>query len=236
MNVLKPGSHDPVTPFRLADLDAEARVRLEAARAEAERLLADARREVERLLGEAAAARVDARVQGFQEGLKEGRQKGEEEGRTEALARERIALAPEATRAAAFAEALCTACEEASRRAQADADASLVRLALAIARAVVRREVALDAGVLERSISRAATLAASRKDLEIRVHPSDLEAADRFLPALASRLEGLRARLAADPSVAPGGCRIVSDTGAIDADIESQLGEIERALLGDSRP
>jgi type III secretion protein L len=37
-------------------------------------------------------------------------------------------------------------------------------------------------------------------------------------------------RVAADPSVARGGCLVQSDVGALDARVETQLAAIERAL------
>jgi flagellar biosynthesis/type III secretory pathway protein FliH len=38
----------------------------------------------------------------------------------------------------------------------------------------------------------------------------------------------------ADPRVPPGGCRVESDLGVIDAGVDAQITEIARALLGDA--
>ena len=67
----------------------------------------------------------------------------------------------------------------------------MIRLALSIARVIVKREVALDESIVRNNIAAAVALAARRGGLEIRVHPADRLLMDQFVPELAERFDGL---------------------------------------------
>ncbi len=110
-----------------------------------------------------------------------------------------------------------------------ETEQQMVRLALAVARRIVRREVAVDSDL---------TLTLARVALErlgdsaavtIRLHPEDHGRLGHKVAAGGSSVS-----VVADPGVARGGCRVESDFGFVDASIDAQLGEIARAVLADS--
>ena len=176
---------------------------------------------------EAARDRIheEARRAGTEAGLAEGR---ETAGRAE---RERVAA-----ETAGLADALRRAAEgvEASRAGLvADAERALVRLAVRVAEKVVKAEIASGRPVAAANLRRAVELTARRREVRARVHPADLAALEAFLPELRRHLSDLGSlALEADPAVARGGCVVSTPEGSVDADIRTQLDEIERGLLG----
>lgn len=102
----------------------------------------------------------------------------------------------------------------------------LVELSLAIARLVLHRMVERDPAVVAEMAQAALERLHNATDLRVRVNPRDFEALRG--DADPSRVVG---GFIADPRVEPGGCRVESSFGEIDAGINAQLTEISRALL-----
>lgn len=98
--------------------------------------------------------------------------------------------------------------------------ASLARVAVEVARQVVRTELATQPKLIEAVAQEAlATLVHSARYVRVRVHPDDFH-------LLAQQgqldLESRQARLMPDPSVTRGGCVVESDIGVIDASVEAR--------------
>jgi flagellar assembly protein FliH len=149
------------------------------------------------------------------QGLREG----------EATGRERAAaeLQPVKERLARTIEELLSTRPRLRREAEADT----VKLAMAIARRVIRRELAVDPEALHGLVLGALERLQAQEIARVRVHPSRV-------PELA---ELLRARpgcqgieVVADGSGDPGAVVFEMTRGNLDASVESQLGEIERGL------
>jgi flagellar assembly protein FliH len=224
MPVIKPPFvTTPATAYLPVDLDAEARVRLEAAAHEAARIVADARERAGAILAEAEHAAQAARDRGYEQGLADGVLRGRADGRLAALADAQKALAPGAARVEILLAELAASLDDARRRAWTGAQSGVVKLALAVARALVQREIASDPSLAAPAIARAIEVAESARGLEIRVHPDDLLLVDQFVPDLAPRL-------VADAEVPRGEGRSIAG----DASLDSQLEAVRRALLGDA--
>jgi flagellar assembly protein FliH len=107
----------------------------------------------------------------------------------------------------------------------------LVRLALAIARRVIGREIQMDpeyvAALTHVALDR---LAGQEAPATVRVNPDDYQKLEGRLAARA----GGGVRLVADATVRRGGCLIESEFGSIDASVDAQLDELSRGLLGES--
>jgi flagellar biosynthesis/type III secretory pathway protein FliH len=175
---------------------------------EATRILTDARAEAERVL---TAARAEA-----EELRRSAAARGEAEGREAAVA---VLVAAEAARA----------------RLQGEAEPDIARLALQIARKVVVGELAQSDAALGRIVAQALQSARLGRAVVVRIHPDDAQGLQERFPVLlaaAGRSEGLVLR--PDPSLTRGGCVVDSELGTIDARLETQLGAIERALVGDA--
>lgn len=105
----------------------------------------------------------------------------------------------------------------------------MVQLALAIAKRVVRREIALD-GDLTRSMARLAMeRLGDSTTVTVRLHPEDLSVVANGR----DEWERPHVSVVADPEVSRGGCVVESDFGFVDASVEAQFQEIARALLAE---
>jgi type III secretion system HrpE/YscL family protein len=141
--------------------------------------------------------------------------------------------AREEGRAQGRAELAAQLIEHAAAHAQSLAalEAQALEVALLAAKRIVGEALALEprriadvARPLVAKLRRATRVA-------LHVHPDDAPALEAALAGLREQT-GARAvlRVAADPSVARGGCLVQSDVGALDARVETQLAAIERAL------
>jgi len=194
---------EPVRPFYLPSFEKEAEAIVSRARDLARDLTVSAAAESVRVRDEAA---------------REGRDAGAVEGR-EAARRE------ESQRLAEGVRRILDEVERHRSRLEAEAERDVVRLAIAIAERIIKAEVKRGTTVAENNLRAALKRAVRGHGLEIRLHPDD---AARLRPAG----EAGGATFVADPSISPGGCVVHTSAGTVDADIRTQLDEIERGLLG----
>lgn len=185
-----------------------------------------ARALVERARAEAEALRSAAREEGFRAGFEAGLEAGREQGAQEVAQRLR-----------AVVERLEEAAAEAARRrdrALARAQEDVVKLALAVAERVVRREVAsgpeVTAAVVRSVLQEMPAASAGR--VVVRVHPDEHRLlAAGWSPGGAGPAGPVRLEWIADPAVEPGGCVIETEMGTIDAGLEARLVEVASGLL-----
>jgi flagellar assembly protein FliH len=111
-------------------------------------------------------------------------------------------------------------------------ESQLVELALAVARRVVHREVALDRNLLIAIARGALDRLGESAQVTVRLHPEEYEATGA---ARVAETAGSGIAFVADPRVGRGGCRVESEMGMVDAGVDAQIQEIARALLGDER-
>jgi type III secretion protein L len=156
----------------------------------------------------------------------------------------RIVADAEAARARVFAEATEAAGRDAHARAAAvlaraglardrmlrDAEREVIALALAIARKVLGREVAGGREAVVDLAAAALTEARTRRDVVLRVNPSDAAAIRASGERLSAALSGAPFQVREDPSIEPGGAIVDTEGGRIDARVETQLEAIARAL------
>ncbi|MBA3443062.1 MAG: hypothetical protein H0T92_24725 [Pyrinomonadaceae bacterium] len=112
-----------------------------------------------------------------------------------------------------------------------EAEHDLLRLSIKLAEKIIGREIKLDNTTVVEIVSTALRTARQNELLIVRVHPSDLP----VIQAQRERLDPAgRARfldIVADPRVHRGGCIIESESGTVDAQLETQLRVLERALF-----
>ena len=115
--------------------------------------------------------------------------------------------------------------------ALADAEHDLLRLSIKLAEKIIGREIKLDNATVVEIVSTALRTARQNELLTVRVHPADLP----VIQAQRERLDPAgRARfldIVADPRVHRGGCIIERESGTVDAQLETQLRVLERALF-----
>jgi flagellar assembly protein FliH len=155
--------------------------------------------------------RKAARDQGHQQGLAAGAQQ-EAAKWTDALGR------------------LGRSIEEMSKskaRFRAEVEEDAVKLALAIARKILNRELASDPEVLV-GLARIALGKLNLRELQrVRVHPGDAPAIERLVTASSGPK---RVEVVADNTLERGAAIFETDRGILDASVTTQLSEIERGL------
>ena len=111
-------------------------------------------------------------------------------------------------------------------------EAELVRLAVAIAEKVVRRSVEADSDVVVQAVKEALKSVRGEKRITIKVNPSEEDVLREQVSSL--RLLGSEVGdlvIVGNPAIAAGGCIVESELGVIDAQIDTQLASIEKALM-----
>ena len=107
-------------------------------------------------------------------------------------------------------------------RFRRESEVDLVKLSIAIARRILRRELSVDPGALGGIVKACLEKLESQQVQQIRLHPLVAEALrlklDPGVPVIP------------DTNLAPGDVRIETDQGEVDAGLETQLGEIERGF------
>jgi len=200
-------------PFSLRDIETEAAA-----------ILADARQKAAEI---GRAAHAAGLAQGRQDGIAQGLAEGKQSGHAQALAEHRDRLAQ-------LVQALAnTAAELDANRGQLEAQGlvEVIALAAGIARRVTKRQGLIDPQVLQANLAEALKLAINSADIRIALHPSQLDLLQSELPELLKTWPNLRhVELAADAAIAPGGCRIFTSHGQVDADLNTQLDRVIDSL------
>jgi flagellar assembly protein FliH len=112
-------------------------------------------------------------------------------------------------------------------RLRREAESDLVRLALAIARRILRRELAVDPDAIHGLVLGALEKLQGQEIFRVRVHPAHAGIVSGSLSQMAA---GAPVEVVPDASRELGTVIFETDRGNLDASVESQLREIERGL------
>jgi len=108
-----------------------------------------------------------------------------------------------------------------------EAQADLLRLAIAIARRILHRELLVSPDILQSIISVVLQKLDRQEVHRVRVHPAVAARLDQDLKNLPHQRQIL---VVADATLGPGACIFETGRGNVDASIDSQLSEIEHGL------
>src|SRR5271165_2456919 len=177
---------------------------------------ADYRRKIEHL-----EKRVHSLERELEQSTRAAREQGVQQG--EERVREQLSATTDAA-----VQRLARTIEEvtgARQRHRHEAEADVVKLALAIARRILHREVSIDPGALFGLVKAALEQMDAQEIHRVRVHPDHAASLDRHLEQI-----GLprRIEVVADPSLDRGAVLLESSRGTVDASAGTQLEEIER--------
>jgi flagellar assembly protein FliH len=230
MGLIK-STHAPTTlsTFSMRDVETHAKSILMRAQQQADALLTNAQAEAtamcEKAGQEGFAAGHEA---GLAEGVETGLKQGLERGTAAALAEHQAALT-------AALNALTAAMVEidASRRAmETQALRDVIELATAIARRVTKRQSRIEPEVLVANLNEAMKLVVQASDLRIAVNPAQRATLNAAMPQLGIEWPSLaHAAIVDDPSLSPGGVRVFTRQGRVEADIDGQLDRMINELL-----
>ena len=156
----------------------------------------------------------EARKEAFQRGFSEGRTVGHSQAAGE--------LQPVMDRLTRSLSDLSSIRNRVRKAAEAD----LLKLAIAVARRVLHRELTLDPGSIEGLIRVALEKLESRDLCRVRVHPDQ----EPVIRTLLGRFSAASVELIPDPTLQCGDVMFETSHGTLDGSIEAQLQEIERGF------
>jgi flagellar assembly protein FliH len=108
----------------------------------------------------------------------------------------------------------------------------VVRLALEVAKKVVKREASVDDELILALVKVALSRLADQSVMTVRVNPKDCQSILQYRESPGHRdswHDGIK--LVEDPLITRGGCLIETDSGVIDARVEEQFREIEKGFF-----
>ena len=159
--------------------------------------------------------------------LAEAVRAGDERGYAEGHAR----AAAELTTAIVAAGALARSLETAVPRDVDMVARTVAELAVLVARRIVGAELRHDPAVLTSAIEAGLRQAVGASSVQVELHPGAVAAVEVAWTARHGlRHRGLSWSFAADPTLPPGGCRLRTEHGLVEAGFEDQLAEIAAAL------
>lgn len=167
------------------------------------------------------AARAQAREEGHGQGYAVGLERGLAEGRQRAGEE----LAADATRLTALLDSLAAPLASLEQELLD----SMLQLACALARQVVRRELtAVPARIGELVREGVAALPPAARQISVHLNPLDLDLVRTMAPR---GRNDARWELVADASLSRGGCRISTESSEVDLTLETRLTEAFARLL-----
>ena len=212
---------DTVLRFSLPDIEEQARLRLARAQEQAEQIIADAH-------ARAAEIEAAAREQGQAAGWRQGQIDGHDCGASEALDQHGAKL----REVIATFQSASAALEDFRAQVEESATRDAVELALAIARRITKRQGQIDPEALLENVKGALNLVGRNGVTRVAVHPSQRAVLAELLPQLQIDSASLRhAEIVDDASISPGGCRVFTANGHVDADLQTQLDRVTMKLL-----
>ena len=180
--------------------------------------------------GDTSGAATDERTaEETRRSFEAGRERGRQEGRQAEREAQAEALAAETERFNRQLAALASRFEEASERYLRAVEHEVVKLALAVAARILRREAQMDPLLLTGAVRVALGQLAASSEVELRVPAAELELwkeAIRHLPHLATK-----PAVTAGEGMRLGDCTIASKVGTVDLGVRAQLAEIERGFF-----
>lgn len=164
----------------------------------------------------------DAFERGFAEGRDEGLEEGLKTGEENAAARIEE-MAGHYTDALAEVAAL-----KDTLRAQVEEE--VVRLALAVAKKIVHREIHVDPTIIHALVRVALERVSGKSAVVVRLSPTDYKyLTDKHKDM--SQTEGREIRFESDNSLMQGDCMIQTEAGDIDARLEEEFNEVESSFF-----
>ena len=176
---------------------------------------------LERLMSGAAGGGSE-RERWLEQRVHEAHAAGVREGEASGQKRAAAEIQPVIARLCRSIEDICSL----RARMRGEAERDLVRLALAIARRILGRELVVDPDAIHGLVLGALEKLKSQEISRVRVHPAQEEAVRECLrETVTSAVEVI-----ADPACETGTVVLETERGSLDASVESQLREIERGL------
>ncbi len=120
-------------------------------------------------------------------------------------------------------------------KAIASAEESIGKLALEIARKIIRREIQMDESIIRGMVRESLKAIKGSNVIRLKVNAEDADRIRDYKESLLRTVDYVTDfEIIEDPRIEQGGCVVETDYGIVDARIDSQLQEIGRAFFGDT--
>jgi flagellar assembly protein FliH len=187
---------------------------LDRVRQEGAKLIADARREAAQIKGKATEEGRQAAMQAVEASL-------------------RSRLDQQLSSALAAVRKAAERIEQSRQEWQRHSEQHLVQLAVAIAARLCRRELDRSPALTMKWVREALEMASGCAAVTLRLNPQDHALLADQIHAIKKSLATLGAvEILADASISAGGCRVDTQFGSLDQQLETQLERIAEELLG----
>jgi flagellar assembly protein FliH len=201
----------------------------------AKEIVLDARKAAARIKAEARAnseiAKQQAYKQGHREGLDEGRKQGVEDGLRQGREQARADIEAKTRQLTDVAGAILAGLDEAGDQPYQLAADEVLGFAIELSEKIVGRLARTDVSVARTNLIKAMRLAHAEGEIIVAVNPGQLQDLSADFAAFLEVVDASgRARLVADSQVSPGGVKITTARGVIDATVETQLDKVASAL------
>ncbi|MCR4398808.1 MAG: FliH/SctL family protein [Firmicutes bacterium] len=215
-----------IVPIAYDDPGARATVQRgleQTARAAVDRLVKEAeeraRAVLDRAQSEADALREKAKAEGFEAGRREGLLRAKKDAEEAARGmREEAARTLEEARAEAL-------------RTVRQAEPTIVKIALSVARKVIKREVTADPEIVLANVREALRSVGREESVTIKCSPAEVAVVHDARDGLRREFPGLgEIVVEEDGSVEPGGCVVATERGTVDARLDSQIGAVAEKI------
>ena len=186
--------------------------------------------QLEKASGDAAKIRQEAKseadrikAQAYEEARKEGFAKGEKEGFEKGL--------EQVNKLISQLEVITRDVDECKRNILENAKHDIVDLSVKIAEKVVKTTCAKQRDIAVRNAEYALGLLKEKSPVVIKVNLADMDIAREYRSMLLNMFDKVESiKVAEDPAVEQGGCIIESNSGGVDAGIQTQLSSIRSNL------
>lgn len=173
-------------------------------------------------------AQTDGHAEGYRHGLSQAEHEVQEQAEVIAQQLVEERLQPVLPAVSSLLNQIAT---EHVRR-QAEVEAEVVNLALAIAEKIIRIELTIRPERIREIISHALRLVIGKPNFSVLMNASDLTLlGDRLDGIIREANQGVAVKVTASDSVSSGGCVVATEHGRIDAQIETMLARIRTEIL-----
>ncbi len=175
------------------------------------------------------AMQKQAYDEAFAQGKKDGHSEGFKEGSKQGYEENVQVLQDKATEFVSLMESL----SQPFKVLDTEVEKELVKLAMAIATQIIRREIKMDPGQIVAAVREAINiLPLSSQKISLFLHPEDAGLVRSALP-----LDEISPawRIVEDPLITRGGCKVDTEISHIDATVENRLAAVIANLFGGER-
>ncbi|MCH8537137.1 MAG: flagellar assembly protein FliH [Alkalimonas sp.] len=168
----------------------------------------------------------EGKEDGFAKGYEEGRQQGQEDGTKQGLAEGKKLGLEESQQLIEQQlndlETMLDNLQQPLKQLDEQVEHQLVTLALAMAKAVLQTEVQTNEQVVLQALQQATeALPLQKEHIRIKFHPDDLAIIEQHFSQ--EQIAQRHWTLLAEPTISRGGCKLETDTSAVDRSLEQRI-------------